>query len=371
MNKILGICNLHDSPSLGQLTKSRPLGAVSFLSRYALMDFALSNFSNSEIDRIMVLTEHDISAVLNHTQQGGVWINNTRTGFLRIVMNEKLIDSPKFNTDIANVESHYSVLETTNPEYVVVAPSFFLMSFDFRTMIEEHIDSGADITCLYLKNNQGNKEYINCDLFKLEDGKIVNSSTNAGTKKNVNVSLETYVFTRQAFDELLRLSHEVSSVATIRYMVSYMINHNLLNIKGFEFKGTVFPILTLKDYINVSFELLAFENRQKLFFDDWPIYTTTHNTPPALYGPKAKVKNSFVANGCIIKGTVEDSIISRGVVIEEGAVVKNCILFTLTKIGSNAKLQYVLTDKSVKVQEIKNLSGTKDELFIVKQGEKI
>ena len=108
------------------------------------MDFTLSNFSNSEIDKILVLTENNLSAVFNHTKQGYVWINNTRTGFLRIAMNEKLIESVKFNTDIANIEAHYSIIEDSKPEIIVVAPSFFLYSFDFRKAIEDHEESGAD-----------------------------------------------------------------------------------------------------------------------------------------------------------------------------------------------------------------------------------
>ena len=138
MNKVLGICNLHDSPSLGKLTKTRPLGALSFLSRYGLMDFTLSNFSNSEIDRVVILTESNASAVSSHTLEGNVWINNTKTGFLRSVMNEKMIDSPKFNTDVLNIEAHYSIIDEVNPEYIVVAPTFFLMSLDFRKVIEAH-----------------------------------------------------------------------------------------------------------------------------------------------------------------------------------------------------------------------------------------
>ena len=86
MSKILGICNLHDTPSMGQLTKTRPLGSLSFLGRYGLMDFTLSNFSNSEIDRMVILAENNISAVRNHTLEGNIWINNTRTGFLRILL---------------------------------------------------------------------------------------------------------------------------------------------------------------------------------------------------------------------------------------------------------------------------------------------
>ena len=372
MNKVLGICNLHDSPSLGQLTKNRPLGSLSFLSRYALMDFTLSNFSNSGIDRILILTENNLSAVLNHTQQGNVWINNTKTGFLRIAMNEKLIEASKFNTDIANIEAHYSIIEDSNPDIIVVAPTFFLYSFDFRKMIEFHEESGAEITCLYVKTTKGDKEYINCDSLDIEKNQIINhSKTNVGEEKNQNISLETFVFTREAFDKVLTLSHKVSSMYGLRKCISYAINRHRFIAKAFRFEGYVVPILTYNDYVNKSFDLLAYANRQKLFFPDWPIYTTTHNTPPALYGKNASVKNSFVANGSIIKGTVENSIISRDVIIEEGAVVKDCIIFTKTQIGKDAKLQYVLADKNVKVVEVKELQGKKNDAMFIRQGEKI
>ncbi len=370
MAKILGICNLHDTPSLGQLTKTRPLGALSFLSRYGLMDFTLSNFSNSGIDRIVILTESNTSAVLNHTQQGNVWINNTRTGFLRICVNEKYIDTPKFNTDIANIESHYSIIEDTNPDYIIIAPSFFLMSFDFRKMIEFHEENGAEITCLYTKIKHGKKEYLNCDSLEIAKNHVItHSKANVGEEDKQNISLETFIFSRSAFDKIITLSHKVSSLYGFRRMVSYAINHHRIAVHAFEYDGYVVPILSSMDYVNKSFELLSYENRQKLFLEDWPIYTTTHNTPPALYGEHAKVKNSFVANGAIIKGQVENSIISRDVVIEEGAVIKNCLLFTQTYVGKDAHLEYVLTDKNVKVKEVKELSGTKDKILVIKQGD--
>lgn len=372
MNKILGICNLHDSPSLGQLTKTRPLGSLSFLSRYGLMDFTLSNFSNSDINRIVILTEFNSTAVHNHTRQGDVWINNTKTGFLRIVVNEKMLDTPKFNTDIANLEANYSVIQESNPDLIVVAPTFFLMTFDFRKMIEAHENSGAEVTCLYTKIANAKKNYLNCDIFDINNKEdITNTRVNVGEKAKENISLETFVFTREAFEKLLVLSHKVSSVYGIRKMVNFMVNHQLINAKGYNYEGFVVPILSSQDYVEQSFNLLAYENRQKLFLENWPIYTTTHNTPPSLYGDKAKVKNSFVANGSIIRGSVENCIIFRDVVVEEGAVLKNCILFTKTHIGKDTQMSYVVTDKNVDISEVKSLAGTKDKALFIKQGEKI
>ena len=154
-------------------------------------------------------------------------------------------------------------------------------------------------------------------------------------------------------------------------MIKYYVNEELLDVRGYKFDGFIVPILTLESYFKHSLDLLNYHVRSKFFKEDWPIYTTTHNTPPALYGEKASVKNSFVANGAIIKGTVENSIISRDVVIEEGAVVKNCIIFTQTHIGKDAHLEYVLADKSVSVEEVKELKGTKDKVLVIKQGERI
>lgn len=372
MNKVLGICNLHDSPSLGQLTKNRPIGALSFLSRYALMDFTLSNFSNSEIDRVIILTENNATAVTNHTLQGNVWINNTRTGFLRVLVNEKMIDSPKFNTDVQNLKEHYSIIEDINPEYIVVAPSFFLMSLDFRKVIEDHEESGAEATLVYTKIRNGKTAYLNCDSLAIENNSVIsNVKSNVGADEKANISLETYVFNRQTFDKLLNQSGKISAVYGIRKCLNYLINHHRVVVNAYRFDGYVAPILSSNDYIKRSFELLSYETRQKIFLENWPIYTTTHNTPPALYGEKANVKNSFVANGAMIRGTVINSIISRDVLIEEGAVVKNCILFTQTHVGKGAELEYVLADKNAKIVEVKNLKGKKDQVLFIKQGETI
>ena len=372
MNRVLAFCNLHDTPSLGQLTKTRPLGALSFLSRYGLMDFTLSNFSNSEINRVVILAENNATAILSHTQQGNVWINNTKTGYLRLAINEKMIESPKFNTDIANLQMHYSIIRDANPEYIVIAPTFFLMSLDFRKVLEAHEESGAEASIVYVKCANANKEYLNCDVLDIAKNSVVNGTkVNTGDDKKANVSLETFIFNRVAFDKLLEEAPKVSAVYGVRKMLNYLINHHRIVVNAYEYKGHVFPILSMEDYVNVSFDLLAYEERQKLFKEDWPIYTTTHDTPPALYGAKAAVKNSFVANGAIIKGKVENSIISRDVVIEEGAVVTNSIIFSRGYIGENAHLDYVLADKKVSVVEAKKLNGTKEKVLVIKQGEKI
>ena len=323
------------------------------------MDFALSNFSNSGIDRVGILVDRTMHSVISHVRDGSIWINNTRTGSQRIFFNENF-PSKKFNTDINNLLANRLHFETEDVDYVVVAPAFFLMSIDFREYIEKHIESGREMSVIYKKVKNAKEAFLNCDIVKVENHCVKDFAVNVGRAKEANISLETFIFNFKTFVELINHAREISTLFNIRDLVNYCATTGLFEVNAFSFDGYVAPILTFEDFCNRSMELLSYENRKQLFKEDWPIYTTTHNTPPAQYGPEAEVKNSFVGNGSRIKGTVINSVISRDVIIEEGAVVKNCILFSGTKVGKNSKLEYVVADKNVKIKEVKEVEGDKD-----------
>lgn len=374
MKKTLAICNLHDCPHLGQLTKNRQVGTVSFLGRYGIMDFTLSNFSNSGLNKIAILCERGQQSVYKHVGAGNLWINNTKTGSFTFLANENGLLKPKFNTDLANLNYNFSFIRDFNCEYIVVAPVFFLTRVDFSEVIEEHEKNNADITLLYLHTKNGKKEFINCDSISLYSrSKIIKSTKiNAGEDKECDISLETYIFKKEVFVKMLQTVSKVSMVYGIRDMVNYFINNKEIKVYGYEHTNAVLPLLSLEDYVQCSFKLLKKSERDKLFSEDWPIYTTTHNTPPSLYGPEAEVKNSFIANGSIIKGSVENCIISRNVIVEKGAVLKNCILFSRTTVGPNTKLEYVLADKDVHIKTVKVLKGSKgEEILYISQGETV
>ena len=372
MASVLGICNLHDSPKLGNLTEHRALGSVTFLGRYGLMDFTLSNFSNSGIDSVAILADRNIHSVRSHIGSGQIWINNTKTGFQRFFFNEARFSSEKFNTDVANILANKDQFEDITADYVIVAPAFFIMSFDFRELIKNHIANNADVTILYHHSKNAADKYLNCDSLNIgANGRVTAFSKVNSSTKNANVSLETYVFNRETFRKIVSMTPQISEVYQIRDMVRYCAEKSFISLHSFAFNGLVLPILNIQDYFKHSTYLFDFTNRQKLFKDEWPIYTTTHNTPPSLYGEKAKVTNSFVANGSVIKGKVINSIISRNVVVEEGAVVENSILFTNTVVGKKTHISYVVADKGAKICEKKELLGEKDSLIFVPKGAKI
>ena len=370
MAKVLGFCNMHDSPRLGKLTEKRPIGTVSFLGRYGLMDFTLSNFSNSGINSVGILVDRWLHSVISHVRDGSIWINNTKTGGQRLFFNENL-PSHKFNTDINNLLANRLHFEDQDADYVIFAPAFFLMSIDFRKYIEMHIDSGREISLIYKHSKNAKKEFLNCDIVKVEKGLVKDFNINTGTAKENNISLEIFIFNYKTLVELVNKTREISTLFNIRDLVNYCATNKLYQVNAFSFDGYVAPILTFDDFTKVSMDLLSYENRKQLFKEDWPIYTTTHNTPPAQYGPKAEVRNSFVANGSRIKGTVINSVISRDVVVEEGAVVKNCILFSGTKVGKDTKLEYIVSDKNVKIREVREIVGEPDNFIYISFGANI
>lgn len=371
MKKVIGFCNLHDDPSLELLTKNRPLGAVSFLGRYALIDFTLSNFTNSHIDNVFVLIRHGGVSLRTHIGNGSIWSNNTKLGYLKLVYNEEGFSKPKFNTDIANLKLNFDV-ENTDFDYAVFAPACMPASLDYRPYIEAHKESKADVSIIYSHVKNDGEEYVNCDALTLDkNDKVLKIETNLGNAKEVDISIESFIVSKNALKKILSESENISKIYSLRQVISYMTNRGSLNVNALRFDGYFVPILDIDHYIKHSFDLLRIEQRNKLFIPEWPIYTTTHNTPPTLYSKDAEVSNSFIANGAIVKGKVENSIISRDVIIEKDAVVKNSIIFTNTYIGEGCVVDHVLSDKKVKIVTSKDVSGKEDHLLYLELGAKI
>ena len=371
MRNIYGFVNLFGAPELGALTEKRNFGSVSFLGRYGLIDFALSNFANSNIGRVGVLVDRYSNSIRSHLRNGTAFTVNTKTGHISVLFDEDAAYQKDNVTDISTINATRDHFEERLNDYIVIAPAYILMSMDFNTIVDAHIKSGLDVTLVYEHRFDLDKEMKGMNLLTIKNRLVKNMKRNDLKEKEGDVSLDVFVMNRSYFEYIISTQKDVSDKYNLRDMIKYDIKNNKKEAFSYEFKGFTLPILSLQNYIDGSFFLLPYLNRLKIFKEDWPIYTATHNTPPTKYGPKANVKNSFVANGSIINGTVENSIISRNVNIEAGAVVKNSIIFTSSEIKKGANLNYVLTDKSVYVGEKVSVSGNKKEYYIIKQGEKL
>ena len=368
MSRILGIVNLYDSPSLGGLTRNRTLGSTSFLGRFALMDFALSNFTNSHIDEINVLVKDNFRSVSKHAGTLKTWVNNTKIGRQNLLINEKGIKDPKYNSDLNALRENDWILYDADAEYVVITPAHILSTIDFRKVLDFHIEKEADVTIVYKEIEDADTSFLSSNVLALEGDEVIDYVKNNGKKAHANVSLRTYVVSKETFFKWLR-HRDYKDATSLRMLLESIVEEKEEKVCGYKYEGYARCIDSLEKFVEYSFEFFDVEVADEVFREDWPIYTCTRNTKPALYGPKAKIKNCFVANGAKINGKVENSIISRYVEIEDGAEVKNSIILTKCVIRKGVSVNNAVIDKYSTIEN--DVIGEEGEPVYISQGKKV
>lgn len=368
-NRILGIVNLYDSPSLGGLTKNRTLGSTSFLGRFAFMDFTLSNFTNSMIDEINVLIKDNFRSVAKHAGSLKTWVNNTKIGRQNLLINEKGIKDSKYNSDLNALRENDWVLYEANADYVVIAPAHIIMSIDFRDVLDYHIAKQADVTIVYKEIDDADKSFLSSNVITLSDkGEVIDYSKNNGKKAHANVSLRTYVVSKETFTKWLR-HKDYRDATSLRMLLEGLVEEKEERIIGYKYEGYARCFDSFEHFVEYSFEFFDISVADSVFKKDWPIYTTSRNTQPTLYGPKSKVKNCFIANGAKINGKVESSIISRYVEIDKGAEVKNSIILTSAVVREGVHVEYAVIDKYAIIEN--DVIGHPDAPVYIGQGKKV
>jgi glucose-1-phosphate adenylyltransferase len=222
----------------------------------------------------------------------------------------------------------------------------------------------------YYNAKDAKTSFLGCDVVKLDKFKTVKGlEKNRGKLKSQTVSMEAYVMTKKLFIELVKKAADTSSLYWFKDVLADSVDE--LNIKGYQVKGYVACLNSLPEYFRVSMDLIDHKTALQLFKSGWPVYTQTNDSCPTTFAEGSKVSSCVVANGATIDGTVEHSIVSRGVTIRKGAVVKNCILLPGAYIGENAKLDHVVVDKYAIVHHIKKLEGTDAEPVYVARRDRI
>ena len=333
----------------------RSIPAFAFLGRYRVVDFPISNMSNSGIDRIQVYVRRKPCSLVEHIGTGRHYNINSKSGYLQMVFADSQEDKDYYNTDIKVYAENLDRMVKASNSHVVIAPGYMVYTQDFDELLKVHEESGADVTLLYHKVDNAKEAYLSCDYLNLNKQKGVESiERNNGTTKNRNIFMDTYVMKKEVFIELVQAAQKVSSMYTMKHIINDKCSGEL-DIRGVAHKGFFAPIDDLKGYYDANLALLDPKNVKSLFSEDWPIYTRTSDSCPTQYYETANVKSSFISNGCQIEGTVENSVIGRGCVIKPGAVVKNCVVLTDTLIGNDVHSEGQVVDRLAKITRMKEI----------------
>lgn len=369
MRDVFGMVNFHSSPDLRPLTDHRPIGSTSFLGRYGICDFALSNLCNSGISRIGLLVKDHERSILKHIGSMDSWTQNTKTGQMRVLINEEHLASER-NTDVNNITANNWVLYDSNSEYVVIVPAHIVAPIDYRPILEKHVANKEKITLIATRINDPKNEYLGQEIVTLDRmGYVEDLRINDGTLDGpVLAGMSMMIINRTALAELLHQYLPKNPLMNLHDLVYRAAVEGSYRVKCHIYEGYSRCFDSFEHYMQYSFEFLNRDSFNRLFPADWPIYTITQDTPPSIYGEDAHVVNSVVSNGAIVEGTVINSILCRNVKVSKGAVVRNSIIFSSCKIGEGAVVEDALLDKYAIVTRGHKVAGEEGKTIFIDQG---
>ena len=362
--------NSYDS-LVPDLVSERLMASIPFASRYRMCDFMISSMVHCGIDNISILVRKNYHSLLDHLGNGREWDLARKNGGLNIVPPFAQKQIKVFSGRIEALESIRGYLMKQTEKYVILSDANIAVNFDFNALLDEHIKSGADVTMVYRKQEIPQslirQSTAGMDLYYalgINGDRVSKIYINPKESGEMNFSLNIYVIDRELLIRMVDEAYLHGDVYFVRDILEKKIDQ--LDVRGFCYDGYVAHIHDMNSYFEENMRLLKEENINALFSGN-QIYTKIRDDNPTRYINGAKAKNVMVADGCVIEGEVENSVLFRGVKIGKGAKVKNCVLMQDTVIEDNVSVEYVITDKNVTISEGKSLTGNDTfQVFVAK-----
>lgn len=364
--------NSYDS-LVPDLVSERLMASIPFASRYRMCDFMISSMVHCGIDNISILVRKNYHSLLDHLGNGREWDLARKNGGLNIVPPFAQKQIKVFSGRIEALECIRGYLMKQTEKYVILSDANMAVNFDFNTLLDAHIKSGADVTMVYRKQEIPQslirQSTAGMDLYYalgINGDRVSKIYINPKESGEMNFSLNIYVVERELLMRMVDEAYLHGDVYFVRDILEKKIDQ--MDVRGFCYDGYVAHIHDMNSYFEENMRLLKEENLNALFSGN-QIYTKIRDDNPTRYINGAKAKNVMVADGCVIEGEVENSVLFRGVKIRKGAKVKNCVLMQDTVIEDNASVEYVITDKNVTISEGKSLTGNDTFQVYVAKGQ--
>lgn len=356
----VGLCLSDPHPqAFGDGSSHRTTSAIHFAGRYRLIDFMLSNMVNSGINTVALVLGTQSQTLLHHIGTGRDWDLSRSSGGIRFFPPYPGGERPFMELHDDQLQRALSFIADSKTDHVLVAECNNIFNIDFRDALAQHRATGADVTAIYAEKPVQDTDRVSSVAFKIDArGKVSEIIPAPRGDEDVNLSLGTYIIKKNV---LLRLLASKKASDTVKFAAE-VLAPALKSIKmtAWKFGGYSTRITTLETYFRSNMDMLDPERREPLFDNGGKrIYTNSYDSLPTKYGANATVRNSIIPNGCVIEGTVENSVLFRNVVVKAGAVVRNSILLGNTVVGANSELNWIVTDRSVIISENRNLLGYK------------
>ena len=351
---------------LGVFTKNIAKPAVSFGGKYRIIDFVLSNCSNSGIDTVGVLTQYRPLLLNTHIGIGSHWDLNRRNGGLAILppyMNEKEGNWYKGTADA--IYQNMSYIDSYDPEYVLILSGDHIYKMDYSDMLEEHKAKNADVTIAVMEVDWDEASRFGI-MNTNEDKSIYEFEEKPENPKSNLASMGIYIFNWKTIKKYFESEEEYIDFG--KNLIPKMLDDKL-KMYAYEFNGYWRDVGTIESLWQANMDLIDSNNGFNLNDPNWKIYTDTMAMPPQYLGKDANIKSSIVVDGCRVFGTVEDTVLSHGVTIGEGSVVKNSVIMSNAKIGKNVVIENAMIGEGAVIEDNCTISSEDGSISVVSEFE--
>lgn len=359
--------NIYDS-TLGDLTKNRTVASVPFGGRYRQIDFVLSNMVNSNITTVGVITKHHYQSLMDHLISRSEWDLNRKNGGLFILPPFLSGQTEVYRGKIEALYGALSFLRHCSSDYVVLSDAVTVCNIDYEEALESHIKSGADVTVIANKEeNSGSKERRL--LLKTKGNKVTDIAIDCASDKYDLTGMGMFIIERNLLMEMVKNCVAHGKYHFERDFLQESFTNKDISVNAYEFKSVVLRNDSVVSYFKNNFKLMDESVRKAIFASDAPIYTKVRDEVPTFYGENAVVDDCIIADGCTIKGHVENCVIFRNVTIEEDCYIKNSIIMQGGIIEKGCNIDCVIADKDVKINKGRTLIGAETAPLIINKAE--
>ncbi len=357
---------------LGELTASRAVAALPVIGRYRLIDFALSSLVNSGVRNVGVIMQRNYHSLMDHIGAGKEWdLNRRKEGLFILPPYLSHENKGSYEGTLEALRSNMGYLRRSKQKYVLLLGSYSVFNTNFDDMLRFHEENGADITIMYTKaynstrfSSSAERRHVHLNVG--EDCVINDMEIGANIPSYPDMSMNVILIQRTRLMYLLDQAHAHGMKDMHRDLIQPYVQNKSLKVMGYEYRGYTRRIESIMGYYAFNMDMLQY-NTRKAFFGTYPVYTKVRDEVPARYLEGAQAVNSLVADGCVIEGTVINSVLFRGVRVRRGAVVRNSVLMQSVDIQDGVEVENVILDKEVTVRQGR-LIGQKNYPIVIAKG---
>lgn len=334
---------------MGELSERRAIGAMPIAGSYRSIDFALSNMSNSKIQKVAVLTQYHAGSLNEHLSSSKWWDFGRKQGGLFVFTPAMTSENSTWYRGTADaIYQNLSFLKNSHEPYVVIASGDCIYKMDFDRVLEYHIRKRADVTVVCKEMPKGALLERYGTIKMNEDYRIEEFEEKPIVAKSNTISCGIYIIRRRLLIEMIERCAKEDRYDFVRdVLIRYK---DLKRIYGYKFKDYWKNIASVEDYFEANMDFLKKETRD-YFFKTYPdIYSKVEDLPPAKYNIGSDVKNSLISSGCIVNGEVENSILFKKSFIGNNCVIRNSIILNDVYIGDNTHIENCIVESRATIK---------------------